>query len=268
MNLTDMKNTLGNLLPAFLKGLGCYGIFETAKLAVECSNKVIDEYEDWPSQTKEYLKAYGPAIISGIITGCCFLGSEHVHIRKESEIAIAAAYLAKFNQDYRNKTKELYGEETDQRIYQEVCKDQIVDTPPPSYLKRWSEEDGSFTIYEPITKQYFNATRAQVEWAKYEINRRLSTEQKYTLNEALRLFPGTDCKRAPGNTLGWYLDDSYLDYVYFNASFFGRPWMELILTPTITEEGEIFVLTFSEEPMMECCWDVDVVKDSQDVHAI
>ena len=70
---------------------------------------------------------------------------------------------------------------------------------------------------------------------------------------------------------GWFLDDTFAEYYYWNESFYARPYAELEFVPSgevTDQQEEIYILTCSIEPLAENNMDDSEAMDSQDKHAL
>ena len=73
-------------------------------------------------KVKTVLPVYLPTIITGAATVVCILGSNVLNQRTQASLSSAYAIVDQSYRDYRNKVKELYGEETDNRIIEAIAK--------------------------------------------------------------------------------------------------------------------------------------------------
>ena len=277
MTLSTLKTALIDNAPSIFTGMAVAGVVETSVLAVKATpdaiNKIYDKQKKKGNLTgREMVEAawtcYIPALCMGGATIACIVAANYMHIRKEASLAAAySLYEGRYNA-YRQKNKELFGEGNDEAIEKDLDKEAVKRNPPPGYLRQYAEEDSKFLCYEPITNQYFMASKTQLLWAELTANKMLQQKEKVTLNEMLKLFPGASCTKPIGDIRGWYLDDSYYEWMSYNSGFWGNPWMDI--EPRLIEEDghELFVIRFSIQPMAEDMWDLDEVMDSQDKQAL
>ena len=277
MTLSGIRTALIDNAPSIFTGMAVAGVVETTILAVKATpaaiTKIYNKQKKKGNLTrremvKEAWTCYIPTACVGGATIACIVAANSMHIRKEASIAAAySLYEGRYNA-YRQKNKELFGEENDEKIEKDLDKELVKRNPPPGYLRQYAEEDSKFLCYEPITNQYFMANKTQLLWAELTANKIFQQKEKVTLNEILRLFPGASCTRPIGDTKGWFLDDSYYEWMSYNSGFWGNPWMDI--EPRLIEEDghEVFVIEFSIKPMGENVWDLDEVMDSQDKQAL
>lgn len=259
------KKFLIDNAPAIFTGLSIVGTIATGIAAAKDTPAALDELDKAyldkgePLTKTEVFKAtwkcYIPTAICGSATIAFIVCANYSHIRKETAMAATAAFFQDRYFDYKDKVIEIADEETDRQIESAMAKDKMSQNKPPEYLKRYLEEDGSFLCYEPITEQYFTANKTQLTWAEMSANKILQMEESVTLNQILALFPGVVSDKPIGDKYGWWMDDSYYEFIGYNWGYYGKPWMDL--TPTIEEiDGqEVMVIHFSVGPVHEEAWD-------------
>lgn len=285
MNLNQIRKTLLDNLPSILSGAAMAGVVETTILAVKATPTAHFHLKD--ARMRKYAECsqdlnliekagivyrdYIPTAICGSITITCIFAANYMHLSKEAGlVATYKLFEQRYNQ-YREKNREMFGVENDTQIERSIDREQMENNPPPSYLKRYAEEDGAFLCYEPLTDQYFLATKAQLMWAEMTINKILQQNSEVTLNELLRLLPGVDSSKPQGEKIGWYLDDSYYEFIGYNWGFYGTPWVDLVPRFDQVDGQEVMVIKFSIAPSNENMWDisdVDVTRDSQELHCL
>ena len=283
INLRTMQKTLIDNLPSILTGAAIVGVVETTVLAVKATPKAYSELKD--ARIKNYAdtsqdlstlqkchvvyRFYIPTAMCGSATIACIFAANYMHLNREAGlVATYKLFENRYNQ-YREKNREMFGAENDRQIERSIDKDQMENNPPPSYLKKYAEEDGAFLCYEPLTDQYFTATKAQLMWAEMTANKILQQNSQFTLNQLLKLVPGVKTDTPQGDKIGWYLDDSYYEFIGYNWGFYGTPWVDLVSEFESVDGQEVMVIKFSIAPTYENMWDMDdvnAIKDSQDLH--
>lgn len=273
MNIKSITKFLVDHAPAIFTGLAIVGTVETTVLAVKGTPKAIDKMEKayldkGESLTKTEIvkatyKCYIPAAASGAMTIAFIILANRAHIKKETALAATMSFFENRYESYRRNTINECGEEADEKIQEAIAKEQMENNPPPSYLKRYAEEDGEFLCYEPITDQYFVATKNQILWAELTANKMMQIQDHVTLNMVLKLFPGCITDKPIGDKRGWYLDDSYFEYLGYNWGFYGHPWMDIKSKPEMINGQEVMVIDFTIKPTKENMWVPEEVEDSQ-----
>jgi hypothetical protein len=71
---------------------------------------------------------YFPAALTGVATLACIFGSDALHRKQHQSLMSAYALLDSTYKGYKRKVKELYGEEADAKIQEELEKEKLVDS--------------------------------------------------------------------------------------------------------------------------------------------
>jgi hypothetical protein len=210
-------------------------------------------------------KYYGLKVgLPTILATGCFMTSMHGYSAQVANAVSVAAWYKKHLKEYREKNRELYGEENDRSVEDAIIREHISQNPPP---KRKNSD--AFLIYDPITDQYFEATQKEIDHCEREMNRILGKESGVEYWFLLKHFKNAKYNLPICSDIGWFLDESYADYHYWNESFYARELFEINLERLDdAPEGDVYILRCSIEPMLNMELDADVVKDSQDLQGI
>lgn len=225
--------------------VGGVGVVATAVMAVKATPKAMDILEKAKEEKGEELtkmevvKAAGPVYIPAIVTGlstlACIFGANVLNKRQQAAIMSAYALLDSTHKDYKNKVSELYGDEADAKIKEEIAKDKFEE-------KDISLAVGKQLFYDDFSGRYFESTMADVISAQYAINRTISLHGGACLNEwyeELDIEP-TDY----GSRLGWS-SGMLMDYQWSD-------WLEFTHEKTVIDDDlECYIITFSVEPMFD-----------------
>jgi hypothetical protein len=179
--------------------------------------------------------AYIPTILVGASTIACIFGANVLNKRHQAALMSVYALLDSSYKDYKDKVKELYGEDADGRVREELAKDKYDE-------EQVEVEDNKLLFYDEYSEQYFNATMEDVLRAEYLLNRDLSYHGYACLNElyALLRLPTTDY----GEILGWYAGMVY-DMQWY-------AWIEFNHRKVELEDGmECYILEILTEPVPE-----------------
>lgn len=144
----------------------------------------------------------------------------------------AYALLDSSYKGYREKAKELYGEDANEKIKEELAKDEYKDA-------EVLNEDGTLLFYDEFSKRYFKSTKQKVQHAQYQINRDLSMRDWATLNEFYEYLelPKIDS----GDDLGWSTG--------MNFDYYWQSWIDFSNSKIIMDDGtECHVITMLSEP--------------------
>lgn len=206
-----MKKTLMKSAPVILSVASVIGVGITAVLSArlmpEYQRRVVTaEAEKERELTgKEEVKigivTFAPAIIAGVSTGVCILGIDILNRKKQASLMSLYALLDTSYKDYKNKVKELYGENADKAVVSEIAKDR--------YRKCDFEitDENKQLFYDDYSQRYFESTVEYVQGAEYHFNRNFALRGSNTVNE-LYDFLGID--HIPGgDDVGWTYDPAY-----------------------------------------------------------
>ena len=269
MDISKVKE----VTPHILMGMGIAfsgtatveGIIQTFKLSEDGYGR--DYIHDKNVPLKEKVMTFGRyywkvGVPSAIALGC-FMGSMKGYSAQVANAVSIAAWYKQYAKEYQAKNRELYGEENDKAVKDAIVKDHMSKNPPPA--KRNSE---AYMVYEPVTDQYFEVTMKEVDNCEREMNRILNKACPVDFEYFLKYFKNAKHDKPICKDIGWFLDDSYVDYHYWNESFFAHQLFEIFLDPQEIDGEDIYVMRCSIEPMLNLELDADVVKDSQDLQRL
>lgn len=222
--------------------IGGAGVIATSVLAVRATPKALmllknAKEEKGESLTKmEVVKTAGPAYIPAALVGmstiACIFGANALNQQRQAALISAYALLDNTYQQYKSKVADLYGEEADLRIREDMAKDR--------YAGDDQSNDDVILFYDEFSGRYFNATMADILKAEYEVNKKLSNFDEVCLNEFYELV-GLN-KVDYGDYLGWSTVDLYEMYCEQRVDFHHENF--------ILDDGlEGYIVVFSREPM-------------------
>lgn len=181
-------------------------------------------------------KPYIPAIISGVSTISCVFGANYLSRRSQASLMSAYALLDNTYREYREKTKELYPEETAKFEHK------IIN----SKLKNIELEDDKELFYDYQSMRDFQSTFEDVKNAEYLLNQKLSKDGFACLND---FYDFLGISHVPyGYQLGWSTIGS--DEVY------GRTPLRLEFDKAVMDDGlECNIMSIKCSPLLEyiCC---------------
>lgn len=230
-----------------LTTIGGAGVIVTAVMAVKATPKALQlieqaEVEKGEKLTKiETVKTAGvvyiPAVITGTATIACVFGANILNKRQQAALMSAYALLDNSYKEYKAKTVELYGEDADGKVKEEIAKDKYKETDIP-------DEDDKMLFYDEFSKQYFRSTMIDVQNAEYYINRDLVMSDYALLND---FYDYLGIPHHPaGDELGW---SSAMNFDYY-----WQTWIDFVhKTITMDDGTECCVITMYSEPSVG--WD-------------
>lgn len=131
MNNTFLKRHSSTILTV----MGAIGVGATAVIAVKDTPKalrILDEAEQEKGEeltVKEKIitagPVYIPAIAVGVSTIACIFGANALNKRNQAALMSAYALLDQSYKDYKRKVSDIYGEDADKRIIEEVAKEEL-----------------------------------------------------------------------------------------------------------------------------------------------
>lgn len=221
---------------------GGAGVITTSVMAVKATPKALALLENAKEEkgedlTKlETIKIAGPAYIPSVIIGAstiaCIFGANALNKRQQAALMSVYALLDSSYKNYKNKVLELYGEDANQRVKEEIAKDKYDEDPQ-------EVEDGKQLFYDDYSQRYFESTTEDVLRAENELNRMLAMEYGVCLNKFYELL-GIE-RTDYGDYLGWFSGELVEAYWY--------SWIDFHHTKVVMEDGlECTIITMGMEP--------------------
>lgn len=141
--------------------LGVIGVAATSIMVAKAAPKATKILEEAKEKKGEKLTktevvkmaapVYIPAIVTGTVTVACILGANVLNKHQQASLMSAYALLDNTFKEYRCKVNDIYGEDADERVVEELSKDQyeqFEDIP----------KDEELLFYDFNTLQYFTST--------------------------------------------------------------------------------------------------------------
>ena len=222
---------------------GSVGVAATSVMAVKATPKalkLIDQAREEKGEeltTIEVVKVaapvYIPAVLVGVSTIACIVGANVMNKRQQAALTSAYALLDNSYKEYKKKVEELYGEDANAQIREELAKDKYESIPV---------EDNKLLFYDSYSERYFNATMEDVINAEYQINRKLSLWGWANLNEFYELMgiPKVDYGEFLGWSSGGLIEATWAD------------WLEFTHQHVTMDDGlECYIIMMGFEPMYD-----------------
>lgn len=159
MNNTFLKRHSSTILTV----IGAIGVGATAVIAVKDTPKalrILDEAEQEKGEeltVKEKIIKVGPiyipAIAVGVSTIACIFGANALNKRNQAALMSAYALLDQSYKDYKRKVSDIYGEDADKRIIEEVTKEELE----PRYNTDDTDDSNVVTIFDGTTMRSFES---------------------------------------------------------------------------------------------------------------
>lgn len=198
--------------------LGVLGIGVTSWISVKCSKKA-----DQETTTKGKIKAYGPAIASGVVTAACVLGANGVANKEMAALTAGMAYMAK------SKDVKLLPEAKEKQEERDIC-------PWEGPSVEWTG-NGNTLCFEDYSGRMFYSSKEAVEKAIAELNMHYHDEGRISLNAFYALLRIK--KTTFGSEFGWKVDPD-------------SPEQEDICILTIDDHGphgeDMLIISIKDQP--------------------
>lgn len=243
--------------------IGAAGVVVTSIMAVHATPKALklihkDSRINHDGDSYAYTKAeavrsawkcYIPSVLVGTSTIVCIFCANILSRHQQAALTSAYTLVNNAYQEYRSKVKELYGEETHQRIVDSIAKDECKDvyiSSPGIFgsnsldFDEHNPEDNKL-FYDSFSKRYFESSVVRVIEAEYHLNRNWWLGAGICLNDFYELL-GLDIIDG-GDELSWFPED-------------GIGWIDFDHHKTVLDDGlEIYVIEFVFAPRLATEYD-------------
>lgn len=243
--------------PVALSCVASVGVVVTAVVAVKATPKAVELIRtdsrrnhdgDPHAYTKKEAiisawKCYIPAVVFGASTIACIMGANALNSRQQAALTSAYALLNNSYKEYKDKLKELYGEEAHQRIMKELAVEKSKKMPITaiscfsSHTLGFDDLDEKECLfYDAMGDRYFTSTIIRVLEAEYHFNRNFCLGWIPSLNDFYE-FLGLE-KTEYGDTVGWTNSNGdyyWIDFFHLHTDIDGTMdcWViEAEQTPT------------------------------------
>ena len=224
--------------------IGSAGVIATSVMAVKATPKALALLENAETEKRdgltkiEKIKVVGPAYIPAVLIGAstiaCIFGANILNQRQQAALMSAYALLNNSYKDYKKKIKELYGNDIDNIVQNEITKDKYNENPS-------QVENDMQLFYDEFSQRYFESTTENVIHAEHEVNRMLTIEHSIYLNDFYVLL-GID-RVDYGDYLGWSMDK--MTEIQQNS------WIDFHHQKVIMEDGlECTIISMYTEPIL------------------
>lgn len=232
----------GSTILTCLGGVGVVATTVTAVTATPKALQLLNKAEEEKGEKLTVLEVvqtaapvYIPTVLLGASTLACIFGANILSKRRQASLASAYALIDTSYKEYKKKVIELYGEDADKEVREEIAKDKYDEI-------EMSLSDGKQLFYDEFSGRYFESTFAEVQRAEYHLNRNLQLSGYACLNEFYDLLR---IEEVPGgDEIGWSsfaLGDMYCySWIEFHHS-----------TVLIDDDLECITITIATEPMSD-----------------
>lgn len=242
--LAKSKLFINRNAPTILTVAGGVGVVATSVLAVKATPKVLTILKEAEEEKGEELTvmekvivaapSYIPAVVTGAATLACIFGANVLNKRQQASLASAYAMIDASYKEYRKKVDELYGEDADAHVREEISKDKYKEKDIPKH-------DGKLLFFDEFSGRFFHSTLEKVQNAEYLVNRDLVMQYYSTLNDFYGYLgiPHVD----GGHEIGWS--------TAMNDQAYWQEWVDFSNVKTVTDDGvEYYIVRMYQEPMV------------------
>ena len=190
-------------------------------------------------------KVYIPVVAVGGATIACIFCSNALNRKQQAGLVAAYVALNKSYTEYKDKVKELFGEDGQARVRDEIAKDHykfddIYDDNLELFYFEPACGSGVFDADHAFSDGYFQSTKAAVQNAFYHANRNFALRGYESLNELLDFLNLENVKY--GDEVGWSIENGADD---------GYEWLDYDITPTTIDEGLVcYIIHMPDEPRL------------------
>lgn len=217
----NVVNTISDKSPEILIGFGLAGMLTSTVLAVKATPKALDilaEQEDRElskvDKVKLTWKCYAPAAIGYCASAACIIGANSVNTKRNAVLAGAYKLSESALLEYRDKVKEVIGEEREKEIHAKIAEDRRCKEPENQGNVILTGK-GDVLCYDMYSGRYFKSDMDEINTILNELNYKLMQDNVLALNDfydALGLQPITT-----GYDHGWNVDDGLIK-LYFTST--------------------------------------------------
>lgn len=217
----NVVNTISDKSPEILIGFGLAGMLTSTVLAVKATPKALDilaEQEDRElskvDKVKLTWKCYAPAAIGYCASAACIIGANSVNTKRNAVLAGAYKISESALLEYRDKVKEVIGEEREKEIHAKIAEDRRCKEPENQGNVILTGK-GDVLCYDMYSGRYFKSEMDEINAILNELNYKLMQDNLLALNDfydALGLQP-----IVTGYDHGWNVDDGLIK-IYFTST--------------------------------------------------
>lgn len=242
--LASSKRFINRNASTILTCVGGVGVVATTVMAVKATPKVLTILKEAEEEKGQELTrvekivvaapSYIPAALTGAATIACIVGANILNKKQQAGLASAYAMLDVSYKEYRKKVDELYGENADAHVREEISKDKYKEKDIPKV-------EGKQLFFDEFSGRFFYSTIEKVQQAEYLVNRDLVMQYYSTLNDYYGYLgiPHVD----GGHDIGWSTT--------MNEQAYWQEWVDFSNEKTITDDGDVYyIIRMFQEPMV------------------
>jgi len=223
-----------NTILSIVSSLGVVSTAVLSGMATYESMKAIEKKEAKTKKEKFKVAApiYIPTILSGVSTIACIISANMFNKLQQASMASAYALLSSSYREYREKVKELHGDEADLEVISNIATEKFPEGKIPEGLE---------LFYDQYSKRYFTMSMDDVLFAIYNLNRQFAFRGVISINDFY------DYLKLPhinsGDDLGWS------SWIMGEEGLI--PWIDVNVLQAITcDDKKYYVIDFDWDPII------------------
>lgn len=213
-----------NYRPQILSGLAVGGLWISMGLTYQAAPKIQrvikEKKEDLskiPPEDKnamsvvkkelaiEVAKHAAAPVLMGAVSSAAMIGSTSVSTKRIAAITAAYSATEATLSSYRDKVKELMGEQKDRKIIDAIASDNLNAHPLTEDTPIYQTGNGETKFYDPWTGRYFYSSPEAVQRAFNELTYQCQMEDYVTQNDLYEKLNLPEAKG--GEVFGWTIDN-------------------------------------------------------------
>ena len=221
--------------PTILTVIAAVGVVGTTVAAIKATPKAMKLLEKASDEKNDELTklevvkiaapVYIPTVVIGVSTIACMFGANALNRKQQAALVSAYALVSNSYKEYKDKLKELYGEEAHQNIVDSIVKEKAKDVKISSEslccmssLDVNEDESAIRLFYDEFSQRYFESTLAKVVQAEYHLNRNFNLRQYCDVNEWYDFLglPRTGSEDYIGWSAYKFYEDGMESWIEFN----------------------------------------------------
>lgn len=216
--IADARMALDKHSPEILLGVGIAGMLTTTVLAVRATPKALihieakkkEEHKDKLTvgeTIKVTWKDYIPAVVTGVSSVVCLIGSNTVQARRTAAIATAYKISETAFAEYKEKAVKTLGEKKEKVMREEIAAEKAT-TQNSSTSQVYLTGDGETLFLDPISGRLFKSDINTVKRAMNAINERILKSPFCGYASLNDFYEEIGLETTiQGDDLGWNLDE-------------------------------------------------------------
>lgn len=196
--VNNTKHFIDQHSQTILSGMAVVGLCTTVVMAYKSGpriQQILEEEEEKGSSKKEKLIAVAPELAPTLImagaTTACIIGSTSISNKKIAALSAAYSLAEAGTKQWIEKTRELAGEKTVEKIHDKICEEKVAVNPPAILNQEEfngneiiaSTGHGNTLCYDVNSGQYFRSSPEYIKITLAKLSKRLASEGYVTLND-------------------------------------------------------------------------------------